>query len=187
MNIPFIVELTAIFLSLIYVWLAAKENKWCWLFGGISSAMYVGINFKAALYYDAILQIYYVAIAIYGLLLWNKPQKEFSSIRKANKATMAALVFAGILATFLLGEFGRKFLLQSASFIDAGVTVFSIIATWMTAKKLIENWLFWIAIDAVAAYMYFSKNLIATSCLYLAFCMLAIYGFGQWKKTFSPK
>lgn len=186
MEIDKVVEISAIILSLLYVWLAAQENKWCWLFGGLGSAIYVFINYQAALYYDAALQLYYVAVAIYALALWNnRSNSSLPTITKITHSRWASLMVIGMAATYVLGKFGKTYLAQTSSFIDAGVTIFSLIATWMTAKKMIENWWMWIAIDAVAAYMYFSKQLYATSGLYILFCLMACYGFWEWQKKIS--
>ena len=176
-------EYLAVFLSLIYVILASKQIKWCWLAGGIGSAIYVYLNIKNALIYDAILQVYYVAVAIYALLLWNKNDAgKQIGITKINSAILLRLLLAGTVLTALLGYFSMVVLKQNTAFFDAGVTAFSFIATWMTARKYLESWLLWIVIDIAAAIMYSLKSMQPTVGLYIAFTLLAIYGYWQWKK-----
>ena len=176
-------EYLAVFLSLIYVILASKQIKWCWLAGGIGSAIYVYLNIKNALIYDAILQVYYVAVAIYALLLWNKNDAgKQIGITKINSAILLRLLLAGTVLTALLGYFSMVVLKQNTAFFDAGVTAFSFIATWMTARKYLESWLLWIVIDIAAAIMYSLKSMQPTVGLYIAFTLLAIYGYWQWRK-----
>lgn len=176
-------EIIAVVGTLLYVALAAKENKWCWLFGGIGSGIYVYLNFNAALYFNGVLQIYYVAVAMYGILLWNKKDEEALVITNIPKKGMVILLFLGIVASFLLFKLGDVFFSTHFSLIDAVVTVFSLFATWLTVKKQMESWLLWIAVDALAVYMYFSVHLYLTAGLYIVLCAMAIYAFFQWKKA----
>ena len=82
----------------------------------------------------------------------------------------------------LFAEIGNSY-----SYFDAGITVFSFIATWMTAKKILQNWLYWIVIDLVAATVYFAKDLRATSALYVLFAIVALYGYREWQKNLEDK
>ena len=83
---------------------------------------------------------------------------------------------------FLFAKIGNSY-----SYFDAGITVFSFIATWMTAKKILQNWLYWIVIDLVAATVYFAKDLRATSALYVLFAIVALYGYREWQKNLEDK
>ena len=65
---------------------------------------------------------------------------------------------------------------------DSFTTIFSFIATYLTTKKWIENWIYWIVIDAVTTYLYFSRGLEVYSLLMLAYSIIAIYGYLEWKK-----
>lgn len=186
MNTALFIEITAVILSLLYVWLAAKENKWCWFFGGIGSAIYVYINFTSHLYYDTLLQLYYVLVAIYGLLYWNKSNtKTKVVIKPISKQYLILALALSAVASYFLGEWSKAHTPQNTSHLDAAVTVFSLVATWLTARKILESWLLWIAIDIAATFMYFLKELHATTLLYVLFTIMAIYGYFKWKKTIS--
>jgi nicotinamide mononucleotide transporter len=176
-------EYAGVAFGVIYVLLAARGNVWCWPAGVISSALYIYINVYHRLFQDAILQSYYVAAGFYGWWLWVQKGKQHDeagfvsfSLQKNFK-----LIFFGALLVPVFGFIFSKFG-NALSYFDASVTVFSFIATWMTAKKIIENWLFWIVIDVVAAAMYFIKGLHATSVLYLFFSAVSVYGYLQWRK-----
>lgn len=179
-------EYAAVAFGVIYVLLASRSNIWCWLFGIISSALYIYINITHRLFQDAILQSYYVGAGFYGWWSWNKNGNEVDEIETHSSSLKQnlQLIFGGAL---LIPVFGFVFskLGNSLSYFDSAVTIFSFIATWMTAKKVLENWLYWIVIDLVAAIMYLIKDLRATSCLYLFFSVLAVYGYFEWKKKIS--
>lgn len=183
-----IAEYIAVILSLVYVVLAAKQIKWCWFAGGVGSAIYVYLNIENSLFYDAVLQFYYVVVAVYALLLWNKKDtSEQVTISKINLRLLLSLVIVGTVLTTLLGYFSMLFLKQNTAFFDAGVTAFSFIATWMTARKYLESWLLWIVIDIAAAVMYSLKSMQPTVGLYIAFTVVAVYGYWQWNRAIKNR
>lgn len=181
-------EYTAVAFGIIYVLLATRRIVWCWPAGIISSALYIYINIYHRLFQDAILQTYYVVAGFYGWWLWNKlqdQQNETNIISYSLQQNLKLILFGALLVPvfgFVFSKLGN-----SLSYFDAAVTIFSFIATWMTAKKILENWLFWIVIDLVAAVMYFIKELHATSALYVFFSAVAVYGYFEWKKNVSRK
>ena len=176
-------EYSAVAFGVIYVMLAARNNVWCWLAGIISSVLYVYINVVNNLFQDAILQTYYVAAGFYGWWLWsNKGNAEEELIvHSFSKQQNLKLIFFGALLVPIFG-FAFSKLGNSLSYFDSAVTIFSFIATWMTTKKILENWIYWIVIDIVAAVMYFIKHLNPTSCLYIFFAVIAAYGYYEWRK-----
>ncbi len=179
-------EYAAVAFGVIYVLLASRSNVWCWLAGIISSALYIYINVTHQLFQDAILQAYYVVAGFYGWWLWGKKESardEVSTSSFSLRQNLKLIFFGGLLVPvfgFVFAKLGN-----SLSYFDAAVTVFSFIATLMTAKKILENWLYWIVIDVVAAMMYLIKDLRATSCLYLFFSIVALYSYFEWKKKMS--
>lgn len=185
-------EYIAVALGVAYVLLASKGNIWCWMFGIVSSGMYVFINFKHHLYQDAILQFYYVAAGFYGWWKWLPAKNEGLPAISATPIVSFSiqqnfmLVLFGVVLVPLFGFIFSRFG-NSLSYLDATVTVFSFIATWMTARKILENWLFWMVIDVLAAVMYGIKALYATSVLYLFFSVVAFYGFVEWKKQYQAQ
>ena len=190
-------EYTAVAFGIIYVLLATRSIIWCWLAGIISSAIYIYINIEHQLYQDAILQTYYVVAGFYGWWLWSSPTQTLPQGEGLNtKFALPIISFSRpqnfkliLLGAVLVPVFGYIFSKfgNALSYFDATVTVFSFIATWMTAKKILENWIFWIVIDLIAAVMYFIKGLHATSFLYIFFSVIAVYGYFEWKKNVSRK
>lgn len=179
-------EYTAVGFGVIYVLLASRSNIWCWLMGIISSALYIYINITHQLFQDAILQTYYVLAGFYGWWLWSKKGniEDEIKIHSFSPQQNLKLIFFGALLVPVFGFVFAK-LGNSLSYFDSAVTVFSFIATWMTAKKILENWYYWVVIDLVAAVMYLIKGLHATSLLYIFFSIISVYGYLEWRKKIS--
>jgi len=179
-------EYSAVVFGVLYVLLASRSVVWCWPMGIISSALYIYINFTHQLFQDAILQTYYVLAGFYGWWLWSKKEnaEEKISINSFSWSQNLKLIFWGAVLVPVFGFVFAKFG-NSLSYFDAAVTIFSFIATWMTTKKILENWLYWIIIDLVAAIMYIIKGLHATSALYLFFAVIAAYGYFEWRKKMN--
>jgi nicotinamide mononucleotide transporter len=179
------IEYLAVALGVVYVVLATRSISWCWPAGILSSALYIYINITHQLFQDAILQTYYVVAGFYGWWLWRKAGKTSeegtTEITSYNLMQNLKLIAGGALLVPIFGFVFSK-LGNSLSYFDSAVTIFSFIATWLTAKRIIENWLFWIVIDLVAATMYYIKHLELTAGLYLFFAAIAIYGYLQWRK-----
>lgn len=179
-------EYAAVAFGIIYVLMASRSNVWCWPAGIISSFIYIYINFTHQLFQDAILQSYYVLAGFYGWWLWNKKGNTETeiAIQSFSLKQNFKLICFGVLLFPILGFLFSK-IGNSLSYFDSAITVFSFIATWMTAKKILENWLYWIVIDVVAATMYFIKDLQPTSGLYIFFALVAAYGYFEWRKKIS--
>jgi len=174
-------EWIAVSSSIIYVILAARKLIYCWLFAFISSALYVYICLSANLYLESVLQLFYVVMAVVGFLLWNKSESE-EIIKWPAKYHVINLSLS-TLTVLLFGYLFSVYTDQANPYVDASTTVFSLVATFMVTKKVLENWIYWIIIDAVSVYLYFSRDLHLTAVLFVIFTVLAIVGYVSWNKT----
>lgn len=174
-------EWIAVCSSIIYVILAARKLIYCWLFAFISSVLYVYICFSANLYLESVLQLFYVVMAVVGFLLWNKSESE-EIIKWPAKYHVINLSLSTLI-TLLMGYLFSVYTDQANPYVDASTTVFSLVATFMVTKKVLENWIYWIIIDAVSVYLYFSIDLHLTAVLFVIFTLLAITGYVSWNKT----
>lgn len=174
-----------IFISaLIYVVLAAIENIWCWLMGIISSALSVYLCYTGHLFLESGLNIFYVLIGAYGWYQWlygSKEKTELPIVSYSVKKNLL-LIATGILIWIPFGYAAHKFSTQAMPYLDAFITSFSIVATWMTAKKIIENWIYWIIIDALAVFLYGYREFYLISLLYIIYTILAAAGYIAWRK-----
>lgn len=174
-----IIESVAVIFSISYVILAAKENVWCWAAATVSVILYIYICFTAQLYAETGLQIFYLIMAIYGYYNWNTNNRKLQitewSVRKH-----LFLILIGALLSFLMGFYFATYTDSKMPIIDSFTTVFSIIATYMIIKKVLENWLYWIVIDLVSVYLYYNRELQLTSILFMVYTIVAIIGYFTW-------
>ena len=180
-----ITEWVAIITALVYVALAAKENVWCWLFGIISAGIYIYLNFKIQLYLDAWLSLYYVVIGIYGWYAWVKGKTDKHAGSVLHRITIGVLgisLLVGIVSTLILGKLSDIYTDSPVPYFDAALTSFSLVATYLTTRKILENWIFWIVIDAAYVIIYINRGLPSTAVLNLIYTFVSVYGFIKWRK-----
>ena len=179
-----VIEIIAIVFSILYVILATKENIWCWLCAAISVSLYIYICFSAKLYLETGLNGFYLIMAIYGYWQWNRPKKEIA-ISTWSLLRHLLIFGVGIIASFLLGKFFEIYTNAALPIIDSFTTIFSLFATYMVTKKILENWIYWIVIDIVSVYLYFSRDLKLTAGLFAAYTIIAVFGYLSWKKQLN--
>lgn len=179
-------EILGFLTGAICVYLNTRQNVWGWFFGIINALLYAYVFWQVNLYADMSLQAYYFVISIYGWWLWLFGGKSHdgvavSKMPKSFYGLFALIFVAGtLLWGFLLGNFTNA----SFSYLDSALTIASLIAQWMMARKYLENWVIWIVADICYIGLYWYKGLELTSVLYLVFTILAILGYYQWKRSF---
>jgi nicotinamide mononucleotide transporter len=176
--------------AVIYVLLALKENIWCWSFGIISSGLSVGVYINATFYYEAVLNVLYVLLGIYGWVMWarRKPDAGEAPVTRIPPGELLLVCLTGVLAGLLLGYVGDRYTDSEFPSSDALLASFGVLATWMTAKKYIENWIFWVVIDAGSAVLYFFKgpSMYLFALLFIFYTFMAVAGYFAWKKSLNP-
>lgn len=181
-------EILAVISGLAYVVLASKGNKWCFLFGLISSVIYVYITFIYHLYFDTSINIYYIIMSFIGWYEWsNKQEKSDLVINTTAKNKLITGILSSAVVCIILAFFVDRFSDAELAYADAFTTVFAIYATWMTVKRYIENWIIWIVVDLVASFMYFYKELYFTSLLFIIYTVIAIVGYFKWEKLLTKQ
>ena len=175
------IECIAVFFSILYVILAAKENILCWWAGAISVILYIYICFFAQLYPETGLHIFYLFMAFYGYYTWNKKEQSLQ-ITQWTISKHLLLILIGAVFAFLMGFYFATYTDSKMPIVDSFTTVFAVFATYMVAKKILGNWLYWIVIDTVSVYLYFSRDLHLTSLLFMVYTIIAIFGYFSWIK-----
>ena len=176
-----IIESVAVFFSILYVILAAKESILCWWAAGISVTLYIYIFFSVQLYPETGLQVFYLFMAFYGYYNWNKKEQSLQIIEWNISKHFAVLILGAIL-TFLMGFYFTTYTNAKMPIVDSFTTVFSIFATYMVVKKILGNWLYWIVIDTLSVYLFYSRDLHLTSLLFMAYTIIAVFGYFNWLK-----
>lgn len=182
-NTALILEVIAVILGIIYVVLAAKNKISCWIYGIIGSILSIFLFvFYAKLYAESILYLFYVFAGVYGWINWKNQKNETEVYQKNITSHIVVIVIGIVLSIGLYYILTSFFEGAKRPLIDAFTTVFSFIATYLTTKKWIENWIYWIVIDVVSTYLYFNRGLEIYALLMLTYSFIAIYGYLQWKK-----
>ena len=176
-----VVECVAVFFSILYVMLAAKENIWCWGAGAISVSLYMYINYDLGYYAQSLLQIFYLIMSIYGYIIWNKVDAE--RIKEWSPRKHLIIIFIGTILTFIFGFILKEYAESSEQpILDALTTIFSVFSTYMVVKKVLENWLYWIVIDALLVYLYYIQEAHILSLQFVVYIIIAIFGYFSWMK-----
>jgi len=181
-----VIEAIAVLLALAYLVLAAYQNSWCWFAAAISSILYIKICFDAKLFIETGLQFFYLFMAMVGYFQWKKNnpsvQEESLIINLSAKQWVVGILICGIIS-FLMAFWFQQNTDAKLPWLDAPVTVYSVWATWLVIKKVLQNWLLWIVIDSVAIYIYMQRSLKITALLYALYTLLAVIGYFKWKKA----
>ena len=183
------IELTAVALAIAYLLLAIRASAWCWPLAFASSALYVYVFAGARLYMDATLNLFFAAMAAYGWYQWRHggPERGALPISRAPcRVHVAALGLIGLL-TLSSGAVLGRYTNQAWPYVDSFIPWASVVTTWLAARKYIENWPYWIAIDAIAIPVYFNRHLHFTALLFSLYVVLAFVGWLNWQRTSSRR
>lgn len=181
------IEAAGVATGVLAVWLTTRENPACWPVGLVNVLLFSVVFFRARLYADAGLQLVYAGLCVYGFWSWLHGGEGGSRLRvaRAPSRVLAALFAAGLAAGALLGLLLHRGTDASLPFWDAGTTSFSLVAQALQTRKWIENWVVWIAVDAVYVGVYVVKGLHLTAGLYAAFLVLAVVGLVRWRRSLA--
>jgi nicotinamide mononucleotide transporter len=179
-----IAESIAAALGLAYLLLAVRRNLWCWLCAFASTAIYLVIFWRAALYMQTALQVFYLVMAGVGFYDWKRGRTEQGdvAIRSWTAARHLGASIVVIAASAINGWLLTKQTHAVAPYLDSFVTWGSVITTWMVARRVIENWLYWVIVDGIAAYLYFTQHLYPTTLLFVIYIGIVIRGYFVWRR-----
>jgi nicotinamide mononucleotide transporter len=180
-------EWVGVALALAYLLLAVRQHVACWAFAASSSAVFLWLFARAELVMQAALQLFYIAMAGYGWYSWRGGLAEAQAARPVTRrgvawhlCAIAAIVMLSAVTGRLTGagEGGG-----AVPYVDALVAWGSVFTTWLVARKVLENWFYWIALDLCAAGLYWSQGLHATAVLFLLYSAIAVQGYRSWRSS----
>jgi len=178
-------EVVAVLAAVLYLLLAIRENIWCWLFAGISTAIYVYLFVVARLYMESALNVFYFAMAVYGWRVWYFGR---TAEHELPVSVWAPRIHAFAIAAILAASAASGYLLSVSSnaafpYIDSLTTWSAIWATFLVARKVLENWWYWLLIDAASVFIYWSRDLQLTSLLFVVYVIMIPFGLIRWTRS----
>jgi nicotinamide mononucleotide transporter len=184
------IELLGTLFGLISVYYASRANVLTWPTGIINEVALAALFYQVQLYADMLLQVFFFVVTIFGWYQWksNKADVPITRLSVRNRQWYIVSLLAG---TILLGTCIRNlphwlpvYFPHPAAYpyVDSFVTVASILATILLAKKQLENWICWIVVDVISVGLYLVKGINFLSIEYVIFLGLASWGLWQWRK-----
>jgi len=180
-------EIVAAILAIAYLILAMLQDIRCWVAWIISSLMYFFVMYSANLYMEALLQIFYIFIGLYGLYQWRFKADKKDALKITTWSVKNHLIVIGALV-FLTSLSGYVLMIYTAAaspFIDAFTTWGAIAASYLVAKKILENWFYWFVIDFVSVFLFISRELYPTALLFIVYLVLVVIGYSAWRKSWK--
>lgn len=185
------IELLGAILGILYIFFSIKQSILTWPIGLVTSALYIIVFYQSKFYADMGLQAYYVIISIYGWYFWLKGKTSVNNnpvkVKSVNNKLWFKLIGISVFLYVVLLIILLNLTDSDVPYMDSFTTALSIVATWMLAKKYIEQWLIWIFVDLFSSGLYIYKNLWPTVILFLVYTIMAYLGYIKWKKDLKPQ
>ena len=182
-------EIVAALLAIAYLLLAMRQDSRCWIAWILSSLMYLFVMYSAGLYMEAGLQIFYLLMGFYGLYQWQYKLANNEALKikvwplTAHMMCLSTLFLLVIASGYILSNNTDA----ASPYIDAFTTWGAIIASYMVAKKILENWIYWFVVDFVSVFLFVSRELYPTALLFCLYLVLVIFGYRSWKNEWQLK
>jgi nicotinamide mononucleotide transporter len=182
-------EVVGVITGVLGVWLTTRQKIWCWPVGIVSVACFIVVFFTAKLYGAMVLQGVYVLLLAYGWHAWSRGGggHEALKVTRVRPGLAAALAAVGAVASATGGLWLGARTDEALPWLDGFTTSFSLVAQWMQARKLLENWLVWVVVDLAYVGMSLSQGLTLTAGLYSVYIGLAALGFRDWRRSMAAE
>ena len=180
-------EAIAVFFAVCYLLLAIRQNIWCWFCAAVSTAIYVWLFLSAKLYMESLLNCFYFGMAIYGWYVWNAGDAD-GRVLPVRMFTLRIHLIAMSIIILLVAVVGTWLSLNTDAaypFIDSATTFAAIWATFLVARKVLENWWYWLAIDLISIYIFWSRGLELTALLFFLYVLMIPFGLIKWSRSYE--
>jgi len=185
-----LLEVTAVIFAMAYLLLAVRENVLCWLFAFLSTAIYTVLFWDVSLLMESALNVYYMAMAVYGWHQWTRggtngdDRPHALAVRSMSASQHALVITAIVVLSFVSGYLLGEHSTAAWPYVDSFTTWASVITTYLVARKYLQNWLYWIVIDSVSVPLYIDRGLNLTALLFVAYVVIAVVGYFKWRDHF---
>jgi len=178
-------EIAAVVLAIAYLLLAIRQSIWCWFCAGVSTAIYVWLFLDARLYMESVLNVFYFFMAIYGWYVWTSGRTvdhERPVVRwplRTHGIAIATIIILSAVNGYLLSRFTDA----AFPYIDSLTTWSAIWTTFLVARKVLENWWYWLIIDLASVFIYLARDLQLTSMLFVVYVIMIPFGIVSWSRS----
>jgi nicotinamide mononucleotide transporter len=178
-------EVIAVVAAVAYLLLAIRQNIWCWPCAGISTAIYVYLFYDAKLYMESALNLFYFGMAAYGWAVWYLGRSGDEELPvsvwkpQVHARAVVAIVAVSMLSGYLLAMSSDA----AYPYVDSMTTFGAIWATFLVARKVLENWWYWLVIDAASVVIYWSRDLELTALLFVVYVVMIPFGMIAWRRS----
>jgi len=178
-------EVVAVLAAIAYLGFAIRQQIVCWLFAAISTAIYIWLFIEAKLYMESMLNLYYLAMAGYGWHVWRSGRDDGHDRpvviwpRNTHLTAIAALIILSALSGYILSTYSDA----AYPYIDSLTTWFAIWGTFLVARKVLENWWYWLLIDVASIFIYWTRDLQLTAILFVVYVVMIPFGLISWTKS----
>jgi nicotinamide mononucleotide transporter len=177
------IEITATVAGVVYVVLAARRERLCWIAGAVGSALFGILAWWRGLPMQGALQVYYVGMSVYGWITWTRQSRDGDLPVTTWPWRGHLLAGAALVAISWLTARGlATFTAAAWPFLDSLTTWFSLFATWLVARAKLENWIYWIIIDGVLVFLCYVQDMPLMALLYAFYVVVAAAGLVAWRR-----
>jgi nicotinamide mononucleotide transporter len=183
-----LLELTAVVFAIAYLVLAVRENSLCWFAAGVSTVIFLYIFWDVKLYMESGLQVYYLAMAVFGWYQWRRATDGLTSLQVSMwsmRQHLKAITLIALL-TFVSGYLLNSGTDAQLPYLDSFTTWGSVVTTYMVTRKILENWIYWLVIDSISIYLYIDRELYFTAMLFAVYIVIIFFGWFSWSKRYQP-
>ncbi len=181
-------EIVAFVLALVMVGCNIREIHWGWPLAILSSVLYFGVFWRSRIYGDAALQIVFAVLAFWGWAQWLRGRRGDGTALRVTRLTPRGTGVAIVSSATLwlaIGLFLSRHTDSDVPWWDAFPTAVSLVGQYLLARKYIENWLAWLAVNSVSVGLFAYKGLWLTLLLYTLFIGLSVVGWRAWRQRLA--
>lgn len=178
-------EYLAVFFGVAYLVFVMKQSLWAWPCAFFNTLIYTILFFNGALLMESALNVYYLFMAFYGFYCWRYGSSERGelTISSWSGKRHSVIILATTLIALCLGYVMDNYTHADFAYLDALTSCFAVMTTYLVAKKVLENWLYWVVIDAVSIYLFLQKGYYPTVILFALYTGMAVWGYLSWRNV----
>ena len=179
-------ELLAVVLAIAYLLLAVRQSRWCWVAAFISTAIFTVLFWNVQLLMQSLLNGYYMAMAVYGWWHWQHGSGEDGELPitrwrwQQHALALSAIVACAAVSGYLLSRHTEA----AWPYLDSLVTWGAVITTFMVARKVLDNWAYWMVINSLAVFLFVDRGMALTALLHISYLVISVFGWMRWQRDY---